>query len=343
MDQKYTSYSLQQLENLLAIPSPSGFTAEAAEYLMKELEALGYAPVKTVKGGVFADLGGASRDGILLTSHVDTLGGMVSTIKPNGRLRITPLGGLSPTNTCGENVTIHTRCGKIYTGTYQLENASVHVNLDYKETKCSFQNMEVVIDEQVYSTEDTKMLGIENGDIVCFDTRTTITPSGYIKSRFLDDKLSAAILLAYAKYLKEEGKTPNRRVYLHFTVYEEVGHGACGSVPEDITEILAVDMGCVGDGLVCDETMVSICAKDSQGPSSYEVVSKLIELAKENQINYGVDVYPLYGSDADAALRAGYDVKHCTVGAGVYASHGYERSHIEGVKNTFDLITAYTC
>ena len=152
------------------------------------------------------------------------------------------------------------------------------------------------------------------------------------RSRFLDDKFSTAILLGYAKYLKEEQITPQRTIYVMITSYEEVGHGGCAAIPDGVTEMISVDMGCVGNGLECDETMVSICAKDSMGPYDYQVVSNLIKAAQENQIHFAVDVYPHYGSDVDAALKAGYDMKHGLIGPGVYASHGYELFSQRGCK-----------
>ncbi len=334
-------YCLSELKSLLAIDSPSGFTDGAADHLMQALQGLGYQPEKTRKGGVLCCLGGEG-DGLLLMAHVDTLGAIVSNIKPNGRLEISPVGGLRAENCEAENCRIHTRFSGTFTGTLQIANASVHVNDDYAGAKRTFRESEIVLDENVHSAEDVCALGIETGDFVCFDPRTIITESGYIKSRFLDDKLSAAILLTYAKMLRDENKTPNRKIYLHFTVYEEVGHGAAASVPADVTEVLSVDMGCVGTGVTCTEHEVSICAKDSGGPYDYSVTTALIQAAKRAGAHYAVDVYPHYGSDAEAALRAGYDVRHGLIGAGVYASHGYERSHIEGVENTLKLLTAYT-
>ena len=332
MQQHYLDYALEQLIQILKIPSPTGFTDNVSTYIFDELTRLGYSPEKTVKGGVFTELGGSGK-GLLMTAHVDTLGGIVCDIKLNGRLKISPLGGLNVQNIEGENVEIHTRSGRVYTGTFQFENASAHVNPEYKTAKRTFDNMEVVIDETSWA------LDVERGDFVCFEPRPVITASGYIKSRFLDDKLSCAILLAFAKYAKDE--CLNRKVYLHFTVFEEVGHGGAGSVPVDVSDMLAIDMGCVGEGLTCQETFVSICAKNSHGPSNYSFVTELINAAKKHNLKYALDVYPSYSSDADAGLKAGYDIRHCTIGPGVYASHGYERSHIEGLKNTFDLIVNY--
>ena len=343
MDAKnYVDYIVEETKKILAIDSPSGFTKEVADFVVNEYRALGYDAKLTVKGGVLVTIGGKNKqDAVMLEAHIDTLGAMVTEIKGNGRLKVSPIGGMNANNAEAENCRVYTRFSGKYEGTLQLANASVHVNADYSDEKRKFGVMEVVLDEKVKSKEDVEKLGIMAGDIVCFDPRTVVTESGYIKSRFLDDKLSVGILLGYAKYLKEENIEPERMIYHHITVYEEVGHGGAASIPEGVTEVISVDMGCVGDGLSCDETQVSICAKDSRGPYNYDVVTGLIKAAKENEIDFAVDVYPFYGSDADVALTAGYDIRHGLIGAGVYASHGYERSHKDGVENTFRLICAY--
>ena len=338
----YADYAWEATAKLLAIDSPSGYTEQAAKWVCASFQFLGFNAVLTTKGGVLVDLGGEnSDDALLLEAHTDTLGGMVSQIKGTGCLKITSLGGMNANNAEAENVRIHTRDGRVYEGTCQLHDPSIHVNGSYNDTKRSWDNVEIVLDEDVRSAEDVRRLGIEVGDIVCFDPRTRRTASGYLKSRFLDDKLSVGILLGLAKYLKDQGITPSRRVYAHITVYEEVGHGGSGSVPQGVTEAISVDMGCVGDGLGCTERQVSICAKDSGGPYSYSVVSKLIEAAKRTGADYAVDVYPYYGSDVEATLRAGCDIRHGLIGAGVFASHGYERSHIDGVYNTLKVLCGY--
>ena len=338
----YTNYAVEQTCALLAIDSPSGYTHRAADYAMNELKRLGFAPSLTRKGGVLVCLNPdlPEDNALLLEAHLDTLGGMVTQICGN-RLKLTNLGGMNPNNGEAENVRIYTRDGKVYTGTFQMHNASVHVNGDYSSAKRSYDAMEVVIDEEVSSEDEVRALGIQPGDIVCFDPRTVVTPSGYIKSRFLDDKLSVGILLALAARVADGALKPDRRVWLHITVFEEVGHGGSSSVPVGITEAISVDMGCVGDGLGCKETQVSICAKDSGGPYHYEIVTKLMEAAKQGGADYAVDIYPYYGSDVEATLRAGHDLRHGLIGPGVYASHGYERSHKKGVEATLKLLDTY--
>ena len=340
--EKYTEYAVEQAEKLLAIDSPSGYGYHVTEYLLKEFAALGIPARRTVKGGVIADFGGKEDDNaILLEAHCDTLGGMVSRIKENGRLQLTNIGGMKPANAEAENVRIITKGGAVYEGVCQLVNASVHVNGNYETTERSWDTIEVLVDECVKTKEDAVKLGIMAGDYVCFEPRTRVTASGYIKSRFLDDKLSSAILMGYARYLKDEKVATKRRIYLHFTIYEEVGHGGCAPVPQGVTEAWSVDMGCVGQGLSCTEHQVSICAKDSGGPYNYDVVKTQIRLAKENGIDFAVDIYPHYGSDVEATLKAGNDIRHGLIGPGVFASHGYERSHVDGVENTLRLIKAY--
>lgn len=338
----YVNFAVEKAVELLAIDSPTGYTRAAEEFVLKEFSALGFSAKRTVKGGILVDLGGKDdTDALLLEAHADTLGGMVAEIKGNGRLRIDRVGGMCASNAETENCRIVTKFSGIYEGTLQLCNASIHVNGSYASTERKWDSVEVLLDEVVKNADDVRALGISVGDFVCFEPRTRVTKSGYIKSRFLDDKLSVGILLGFAKFLHDEKLVPERRVYVHITVYEEVGHGGAACVPAGVTEAISVDMGCVGDGLQCTERQVSICAKDSGGPYSYEVVTKLICAAKKENADYAVDIYPHYGSDVEATLSAGYDLRHGLIGAGVYASHGYERSHKDGVENTLKVLKGY--
>jgi len=335
---RYTDLAIEETISLLAIDSPTGDTAEAESHLLARFESLSVSARRLCKGGVLADLGGEG-EGILLMAHTDTLGAMVAEIKENGRLRVSPLNGLEANNSETENVRIRTRDGRTYEGTLQLCNASVHVNDDYKKCERTFSTLEVVIDMPTSSAAETEALGIRTGDFVCPEPRTRVTESGYVKSRFLDDKLSVGILLSLAARIRETA--PNRHIYMLITAFEEVGHGASFMVPGDVKELLCVDMGCVGDGLSCTEHTVSICPKDSHGPYSKEVVDALVAAAEASGARYALDIYPHYGSDAGAAVAAGNDVRFGLIGPGVYASHGYERSHRDGVENTLKLLFAY--
>lgn len=334
---KYISYIAEQLQSLTTIPSPSGFTKEVASYLMTTLTDMGFQPELSQKGNVTVTLGGEGNP-LLLAAHVDTLGAMVRAIKDNGRIRPTTLGGHQWNTADGENCMVFTRDGRSYTGVVLNTEPSVHVA--DKKVEPVEENMEILLDENVSSKEETKALGIQNGDIIAMEPRTVITQSGYIKSRFLDDKLSASVLLGLAKYVADKKPELNRKVSLLFTVYEEVGHGGC-VIPKDTADMISVDMGCVGGDLECTERMVSICSKDSGGPYNYELTGELIATAKAQNLDYAIDVYPHYGSDVEATLRSGYDVRHGLIGPGVYASHNYERSHLDGVKNTFLLLQAF--
>ena len=331
------SFITDQLKALTSIASPTGFTRAATDYVMETLSGLGFEPERSNKGNVLVCIGGEGEP-LVLASHVDTLGAMVRAIKDNGRLRPTTLGGHQWSTADGENCTVHTRDGRVYTGVVLNTEPSSHVADEPVETV--EKNMEILLDENVDSRDDVLALGVQTGDIIAMDPRTTVTSSGYIKSRFLDDKLSAAILLGLARAVAAGEVKLARKVSLLFTVYEEVGHGG-SFVPADTREMISVDMGCVGGDLGCTERMVSICAKDSGGPYNYDLVTELSNIARELDLGYAIDVYPHYGSDVEATLRAGYDIRHGLIGPGVYASHNYERSHIEGVRNTYELLRTY--
>lgn len=336
----HTEYALEQIQNLLRIPSPTGFTKNATDYLQKELSDMGYTPMRTLKGAVVCHLCDGEHP-MLLSAHVDTLGAMVRSIKPSGRLRYTHIGGYQDATIETENCLVHTRDGRTYSGTVQTTFASQHVYPGSGNKERSEETMEIVLDELVKTAADVKALGIDTGCFISWDPRVMLTESGFLKSRHLDDKASSGILLALARAIKNGDVTPSRGVDIMFTVYEEVGHGASPLTHSAFEEILAVDMGCVGNDLACDETMVSICCKDSGGPYNYEMTCKLIELAQKNELDYAADIYPSYGSDAGAAMRSGLDARHALIGPGVFASHSYERTHIKGIENTLKLIIAY--
>jgi putative aminopeptidase FrvX len=336
----YTDYAIKNILALCKIPSPSGFTRQAIEYLMAELRSLKYTPYTTRKNALICELGGSGRP-LVLAAHIDTLGAMIRSIKGNGRIRFTPIGGYAGGFVENENVIIHTREGKNYSGTIHLNNAAAHTYKDTATLERNEASMEIIIDEVTTKEEDTLKLGIKPGDFISFDPRTVYTESGFIKSRFLDDKASAGIFLGLAKAVAEKKVKLNRQVFIMFTNYEEVGHGASSGIPKDVEEMISVDMGAVGDDLKTDEYKVSICAKDSGGPYDYDVTGKLIEIAEREKLNFAVDIYPYYGSDVEATLRAGYDLKHALIGPGVFASHSYERTHRQGIENTLKLVSAY--
>lgn len=325
------------IKNLVETPSPTGYTKLCEKYLMDEFKNLGYEPYQTNKGNVVVPIVEGNENGLLLSAHIDTLGLMVRSIKENGRLKVTGLGGYPFSYAEGENVTIHTRSGKEFSGVFRLNEPAVHGSRDPQESKRDDETMEVVLDEITRSDEETKALGISNGDFISLDPRFR-QANGFVKSRHLDDKASAGVLLALAKEIKEKNIKINRPLYMEFTIYEEVGHGAASGHPKGITDMVAVDMGVVYDDLTCDETMVSICAKDSTGPYNYDLTNELVDLAIKLDINYALDIYPFYGSDASAAIASDNDFRHALVGSGVAASHGYERTHELGLMGLYNLL-----
>jgi putative aminopeptidase FrvX len=329
--------SYKQLQELVAIDSPSGFTKNAEDYCFNLLENLGWKPTRTNKNAVKCSLG--EKPKLAIAAHLDTLGAIVTGINADGTLATSLIGSVSLNQAEGEYVTIYTLEGKTFTGTYLLNNPAKHANKDLGTIKRSIENMHIRLDEEVTSVNDVQKLGIRIGDIICLDTRYQELESGFIKSRFMDNKAGCFVLFEIAKRLKEKGE--NAPVEIFFSNYEEVGHGGTCGYSDSIEELLVIDMGVLGDACEGKETKCSICAKDSTGPYDYEMRKKLSLLAEKNNIPHQIDVYPFYGSDGSAALRAGNDFRVALIGPGVSASHGVERTHKKGIEATIDLCMAY--
>jgi len=332
-------FILEFAERILLIDSPSGFTNNIINYLIGEAKKRNLQLEQNNKGNLIITINGKSDYTIGLSAHVDTLGAMVRSIKSDGSLAFTTIGGPILPTYDGEYCKVYTRDNKIYTGTFLSNAPAVHVHEKARSLPRDANNMHIRLDEITKSKEDTLKLGIAVGDFIALDPKTTITDNGFIKSRFLDDKISVAILYGLIDYLKTNKITPEYTIKIIISTYEEVGHGA-SNIPL-VDELIAVDMGCIGEDLSCTEYDVSICAKDSSGPYDYDMITKLINLSKEDKLSYAVDIYPFYSSDASAALRGGNNIKAALIGPGVSASHGMERTHWEAVKNTLKLLIAY--
>jgi len=336
LDRKYI---LDLAKEILMIPSPSGYSKKIVPRILEEANKYELASEQTKKGNLIITYPGKTDYKVGLSVHVDTLGAMVRSINSAGEIKFTTIGGPIWPTLDGEYCTIRTREGKDYTGTFLSTSPAAHVFKDASSKTRTPENMFVRVDEVVKTKEDTQKLGIEVGNFIFIDPKTTITESGFVKSRFLDDKINVASIFGMIKYLKENKITPNYTLKFIISTYEEVGHGA-SYIPE-LDEMIAVDMGCIGDDLTCTEYDVSICPKDSSGPYDYDLTNKLVQTAKDNKINHAIDIYPYYGSDVSAAIRGGNDLKGALLGPGVHASHGMERTHIDGLEATIKLLIEY--
>ena len=331
------------LVGLLNTASPTGDTERAIQYVR---DALAHFPLTVElnrKGALIATWEGQADDcPRALTAHVDTLGAMVQELKSNGRLKLSQLGGYAWNSVEGEGCTVMMADGRSYSGTILLTKASVHVHgQEVRNLERKGKNMEVRLDARTTSAEETRALGIEVGDFVALDPRVLVTETGFVRSRHLDDKAGVAVMVGAIKALADAGLTPAQRTVFHVSNYEEVGHGAATGIPSDVCELLAVDMAAVGEGQQSDEFSAGICVKDSGGPYDVGFRRRLIALCEAADIAYRLDVYPYYGSDGEAAWRAGADLIVGLIGPGVDASHNYERTHQDSLQASARLIVEY--
>jgi putative aminopeptidase FrvX len=335
-------YLVRFLIDLLNTPSPTGDTEWAISFVEQELESLGIASKRTTKGALIATLPGFRDDAPrAFSSHIDTLGAMVAEIKSSGRLRLTALNGLMWPSVESEGVWVQTRSGRQVRGSMVLENGAAHVNKEASTMKRDASTMEVRLDERTNSIEETRMLGIDIGDFVSFDPRVETSVSGFVRSRFLDDKACVACAVAAAKALIDAGVTPAQTTTLQFSNFEEVGHGGFDGIPVDVSELVVLDMAALGNGLQGDEYHCSVCVKDSSGPYAKRLTQKLRDTAEKNGIDLKADIYPFYSSDGSVYWRAGGDAEVALIGPGVDTSHGYERTHKDALHDTALLVAEY--
>ncbi|MBI5884301.1 MAG: M42 family metallopeptidase [Elusimicrobia bacterium] len=325
------------LRELEAVASPSGLTGEIIALLEGKLSAKGLKTRVTNKGALVVSA--HPEPYAVVAGHVDTLGAMVSRIEGDGTLRVAMIGGWPIPSFEGEYVSVRTASGRAFRGTFLFDNPAAHVNKEVGKTERTLDNTHVRLDAETTSSKETAGLKVAIGDYVCFDPRFEVTDTGFIKSRFLDDKAGTAAMLEVIERLGPGLKA--LPIAFFFSNYEEVGHGAPAGFPPTAKEMLVVDMGVIGKTVAGRETSVSICAKDSSGPQDYELRCRLAALAKKGRIPFAVDVFPFYSSDAAMALQAGLDLRAGIIGPGVSASHGVERTHLKGLKATADLLEAY--
>lgn len=331
------------LIHLLNTPSPTGFTDRAINLCEEALQDIaGIEMTRTHKGALVATLPGEEEGPWrALTAHVDTLGAMVKEIKSTGRLKMTKLGGFAWNTVEGEGVTVFTASGEIVRGSIMLTKASSHVyGQEVSKTERKDDTMEVRLDARTTSADETRKLGIEVGDFVVFDPRVE-NSQGFVRSRHLDDKACVACMIYAVKALAAAGLSPKASIVLHISNYEEVGHGASAGIPDQVSELISVDMAAVGDGQASDEFHATLCVKDSGGPYHFGLNQKMRRLAEKYAIPHKIDIYPYYGSDGEAYWRAGGDVAVALIGPGVDASHNYERTHTEALEATSRWCLAY--
>jgi putative aminopeptidase FrvX len=336
-----SQYLLDCFRRIVETPSPVGFYSLLNPVLEQEAALHGEGVTYDNKSTPYITLEGQDNSKtVLVGAHSDTIGLIIRKIDANGWIRVRQMGGINYHSLEGETVTVHTRDGRSYTGLMACQSHSVHVFDDARTVERNENTMMIILDQPVRSKADVNVLGIRHGDIISVDPRCQITDNGYLKSRFIDDKAAVACSFAALKVMKEQGLKPKYRTLFAFPYSEEIGLGGT-YVPAEVSEYVAIDIGLIGPGYDGDERKVTICAKDASTPYDYELTNRLIALAEENAIDHAVDIFYRYGTDANAALKAGNNLRAAAFGMAVYCSHGMERTHIDGLKATCDLLLAY--
>lgn len=334
-------YCLHCLEEFINTPSPVSYFEEVNPLIEKYAADLGLSVSFDKKHTGYITVDGTDNSKtVMIGAHLDTLGLMVRKIESNGTIRVRNLGGVCHGSIDNETVFIHTQEGNVYSGLYVCQSHSTHVFDDARTLPRNENTMMISLDEPVHSKEDVLALGIQNGDIISIRPRFQKTPNGYIKTRFIDDKAAVAVCFTVLDYMVKNKIKPKYKTIFSFPHFEEINHGGA-YLPDSIDEYVAIDIGLIGPGLNGTERSVSICAKDAFTPYDRTLTNHLVSLCKENDISYNIDVFFNYGTDASAAWRSGNNVAVAAFGMACWCSHGLERTHVDGLKETYRLLLTY--
>ena len=331
------------LLELLAIPSPSGFTDEITRYIGSRLQAMGVDYDITRRGTVRARLAGASPEepAQAVVCHVDTIGAMVRNLLPSGRIMVAPVGYWSSRFAEGARVTLFT-AHRAYRGTL-LPRVTWGVSRDagVDEVPIGWDQIELRLDEEVTSAEQLQALGIEVGDFIALDTQAEVLPNGFVVGRNLDNKAGAAAVLETIAHLVERQQQPARDTYFLFTVTETVGSGAGAAILPEVSELVTVDFASEPWADHSPFKHLTIASGDASGPYDWHLTQHLNELARDNDIPFERRVLPACHNDAAAALAAGHDVRTAVVAYAADASHSMERTHFRSLQHVSALLQAY--
>ncbi|MEN0105097.1 MAG: osmoprotectant NAGGN system M42 family peptidase [Pseudomonas sp.] len=335
-------YLRRVLLEMLAIPSPTGFTDTIVRYVAERLEELGIPFELTRRGTIRATLKGKQNSpDRAVSSHLDTIGAIVRQVQDNGRLGLAPVGCWSSRFAEGSRVSVFTETG-VFRGSVLPLMASGHAfNTAIDQMPISWDHVELRLDAYSSTRADCESLGINVGDFVAFDPLPEFTESGHISARHLDDKAGVAALLTALKGLVESGIEPAIDCHPLFTITEEVGSGAAGALHWDVSEFVGIDIAPVAPGQQSSEHTVSVAMQDSGGPYDYHLSRHLLRLAESHEVPVRRDLFRYYHSDAQSAITAGHDTRTALLAFGCDATHGYERTHIDSLAGLSRLLSAY--
>lgn len=337
------TYMTDLLMRLLQTPSPTGRTDDIMKLLGEEVETLGLPARLTRRGVLHATLTGTRADlKRVVVVHADTIGCMVKTIKDNGRLEVVPLGTWASRFAEGARVQIFLdEPGVSFSGTILPLKSSGHAfSVEVDTQPSAWDNVEVRIDEPVSTADDVRAMGVQVGDFVAVDAQPIVTSSGYINARHLDNKAGIAAAMAAFKAVIDAGLDIPVTASLVCTVAEEVGLGAT-NLGRDVAETLSIDAAVVAPGQHSREDTVNVAMHDQSGPFDYHLTRRMTAMCNHLGIPHTRDLFTYYRSDIAAALEAGAEMRAALIGFGTDASHGWERTHLDGIERVAQLVAGY--
>lgn len=333
---------IKTLLELLAIPSPCGFTDEVVHYVGNVLDDIGIDYDLTRRGTIRARLRGrAGGPARAIVTHVDTIGAMVRYIRDDGRLLVAPIGHWSSRFAEGARVTLFSEHGAYRGCLLPTLDWGVSRDQGVERVPLDWDHVELRLEEAVFNAEDVRRLGIEIGDFIALDSQPDVLENGYIVGRSLDNKAGTAAVLEFLRHAVADDIDVTHDTYVLFTVTETTGGGMGNAILPEVSELLTVDFESVKPTEKSPFKRVTLASGDASGPYDYHLTEHLHQLAVAGDIPLQQKYLQAFHSDAAAALVAGHDVRTAVIAYAGDASHSVERTHIESLTNVVRMLEAY--
>lgn len=276
------------LKSILKVYGPASNESKVRKFIEEEIKDHVDEIHTDTLGNLIGRKKGEGRK-IMISSHMDQIGLMVTDIDDNGFVRFTNVGGISPDISLSQKVV--------------FENGTQGVIFSEPlkdEKKLKLENM--YIDIGYFSKKDTEKK-VNIGDICIYDSDSIINEN-VVFGPYLDDRVGCYIAIEAIKNIEEV----KNDLYFVFSVQEEVGLRGAKTAAYGIDPDIGISLDVTSNGdtpnakrfAVGLNKGAAIKVKDNSIVTHPFIKNTLVDLANNNGINYQMEVLEFGGTDSGA-------------------------------------------
>ena len=327
----FLASALKHTEALLAIPSATNRVAAVADYVVRHAKSKGYSTERDPDDTLRITIPGRNPKRIVgYGAHLDRIGLMVDELFDDGTVKVSNIGGLYPGHVMdGVIASIATKKGLLPGVITHLDTPIHRVGgAGFEKREHKFDKIRLRPDACIGCTkkdgkEKLKQLGVQVGQLVWMDPLLRIDHDNQtLRSRWLDNTLGCAVLLALIDTGGPKKVKPLFTVDLLFSVAEEMGMGGTSVIRPGLTDFVAVDTS-IGETA---ENMSNCSIKQKAGgfPYSASLTEELEDAATATKAPFERRTFSGGGTDAEQARGAGFKGRLGCIVTPIYGLHSIE-------------------